>query len=395
MRNFRYYKVIVWVALIISLIILGLLTPSLFHAENMPADDYVRYWASGRLLLSGENPYDTEGLMEIQQQLNAAPPADRITSLTLNPPWVFIFLVPFSILNYEVSRLVWLLTNILLILISVKKFWIYYQGTKNTIFIAWIIAFSFAPTISVLITGQISAWVLLGLVGFLMYTDQKVGVWFAGCSIVLLSIKPHITYLIWPAIGLWIIYTKKWKLLLTSMTIMIASLLVVTVINPNVFSQYLVALKSYPMETWATPTIGAFIRFFFLDGEHYWVQYIPSIFCCVLLFLCYKHHLPWTWTRKLPLLILISLCTTPYIWTYDFVVSIPAVIFGGQRLTKNKNIATTVLWSLYLIINLLDLTLHQKLSDFWFLWLAPSYLVWFLIASKYNYQRIDSLQESQ
>jgi hypothetical protein len=383
MRNFRYYKLIIWAALIISILMLVLLIPSLFHANNMPADDFVRYWASGRLLLSGENPYDTERLMEIQHQLSAAPPVDRITSLTLNPPWVLLILAPFSILSYEVSRLIWLLVNILLLLISVNRLWIYYHGTKKNIFVAWIIGFSLAPTLSVLISGQISAWVLLGLVGFLMYTDQKVGVWLAGGSMMLLSIKPHLTYLMWPAIGLWIISARKWKLLLTTMTIMTASIMIVAVINPWVFDQYLNALQAYPMATWATPTLGAFIRFFFLDGEHYWVQFIPSILCGALFFLYYKCRLPWIWKKELPLLILISICTTPYIWTYDLVVSLPAVLEGGQRITKTYSTRMIVLWSLYLIINLLDLILHQKLSDFWFVWLAPAYFVWYILCYRF------------
>jgi hypothetical protein len=71
---------------------------------------------------------------------------------------------------------------------------------------------TFAPAYLVLILGQIGPLILLGLVGFLLCARDKHWKW-AGAFTILISIKPHLLYLFWIALVLWIIEKRQWQLM--------------------------------------------------------------------------------------------------------------------------------------------------------------------------------------
>jgi hypothetical protein len=93
-----------------------------------------------------------------------------------------------------------------------------------------------------------------------------------------------------------------------------------------------------------------------------------------------KHHSSWSWINELPILLLVSQITSSYTWTYDQVILIPAVIQATVWILSDwKRWSTLFLAIFYLSINILDLILHRTLSDFWFIWMAPAFLIWFLL----------------
>jgi hypothetical protein len=385
MRKTPVYWLVIWISLALAMFLLYQLSPTLSSPEFFPVDDFAHLWASGRIFLSGGNPYDAAQLALLQNQIGAAPAVTEASAITLNPPWALLILVPFGMLNYSLARLAWLLVNVTLILVSAQMAWRIYTNSTNKTWLAGIIAFSFAPTISVLSKGQITPWILLGIVGFLIYTAKDQYTWVGGASLVLCTIKPHLAYLLWPAIGLWIIGARQWKLLFVAVLIFFISALSTLLFDQQIYSQYLTAIRSFPAYAWATPTIGSHLRYFWLGEENFWVQYILPVLSTVWLIYHYQRNArTWQWHKELPVLLLVSLVTSPYAWTYDQVILLPAILAAVHLVTQKRGWIAAILVAIYFLINVLELILHKHLNDFWFLWLAPAYFLWYLASSRYT-----------
>ena len=145
------------------MITLGVLAFQIAHIDKdspfLVSSDFTRYWASGRLFLRGENPYDPEKLLPLEQKLT---PLKAHTSVMYSPPWTLTVLLPFSLMGYQVGRVVWLLLSIFVVLLSADGLWRFYGGPARYRWLAPLIAFSFPPTLHMLLSGQIGSFLLLG-----------------------------------------------------------------------------------------------------------------------------------------------------------------------------------------------------------------------------------------
>jgi len=176
-----------------------------------------------------------------------------------------------------------------------------------------------------------------------------------------------------------VITQRRWKILLAGLVIGLAAILATLLVNGQIYSQYFNAIQDYPYDQWATPTIGSYLRLFWLGVDKFWAQYLPALFGLGWLAVYYwKHRKNWIWRDQVPLLSIISLLTSPYAWTYDAVIILPAILFATSTLSRQNKTLSIVFWSAFLAINLCNLMLHTQLSDFWFLWLTPAYFLWFL-----------------
>ncbi len=151
--------------------------------------------------------------------------------------------------------------------------------------------------------------------------------------------------------------------------------------NPHIIQQYLGMLQTYQITDWASPTIGSYIRYFWLGTDKFWIQFIPSLAGGLwMIFYWYKHHTTWNWVNEMPIILLVSQLTSPYSWTYDLVILLPAMLLAAIWMTANwKRWMTLFLAIIFLSINILDLVLHMKLDDFWFIWMVPALFIWFLL----------------
>jgi len=383
MRNTLAYRIMLWVLLIASLLLLARMAPVLTDPKYIPIDDFVRYWAGGKLNLAGENPYDPQQIARLQTDAGGQASETDAISIMLNPPWAMVVVMPLGLLSYPVSRLVWLLLCIALLILCAQQLWHLYQGSPKSRWLAWVVAFIFAPTISVLEKGQITPLLLLGIVGFLYFAEARRNDWAAGAMLALVSIKPQVSYLLWIALLFWVIQERRWLILVSGALTVTLLTLIAMAFNPHVIQQYLAAMQTYQTSEWATPAIGSYLRYFWLGTDKFWPQFIPAIFGVVwFLVYWYHHHKTWQWLNTIPLILLVSVVTTPYAWTYDQVILIPAIIQATIWMVQEwKRWSILLLAGLFIGLNLLDLVLHMKLNDFWFVWLAPGLLIWYLLTS--------------
>jgi Glycosyltransferase family 87 len=380
----KKYRILLWILLVVSLVVLAQLAPTLSKPQYFSGDDFMTYWAGGKLILSGENPYDPLKKEALQLELGDQATDEDLISIMLNPPWVVTLVMPFGLLSYPISRLAWLLLSIGSILFCTQILWNLYKGPPKQRWISWIIILLFAPSILVLRVGQISTLLLLGITLFLYFIVLHENDWAAGIAIALISLKPQVIFIFLLALLFWIIEYRRWKILASSIASVLLLTLVALVFNHQIIYQYIAMLNASYIPDLATPTIGSYLRFFWLGTDKFWLQFLPTILGIVwFIYYWNRKHKAWNWLEELPILLLISILTASYSWTYDLVILIPAVLQAAIWLLSDwKRWSTFFLVLYFLCINILYLILHKVLNDFWFFWMAPAILVWYLLIKK-------------
>jgi hypothetical protein len=344
----------------------------------LPPDDFVEYWAAGRLNLRGENPYDPAKLLPLNRE--AGREADEAIMMW-NPPWTLTFVMPFGALEPRAAQLLWLLLGFVFIGLGADLLWKVYDGPPQCRWVAWLLAFTFLPTFFVLGAGQIGPWVLAGAVLFLLFMRQG---WpmFAGAATVLLAIKPHLCYLFWIALVVWGVRHNR-KVLLGGLIAGLIATLIPLVFNPQVIHQYWQEMTQRPPTRWLSPTLGTVIRS--IEGPDKFGQtFIPGLLGLGwLAWHCWRNRArEWNWAEQMPMLLLVSFVTASYgAWPFDLIILLPATIDVAARIARKPTIAN-VRWGIvfWIAINVSALVLNLlKVGSFWFIWMAPVMLVAYLV----------------
>jgi hypothetical protein len=344
-------------------------------------NDFIEYWVATKLLLGGGNSYSPAELLAGQQALgrNQTDPL-----LMWNPPWTLSFTLPFGSLDYHTAQFTWFLLHSLIIFLGARLLWSDYGGSPETSRYATLSVLAFAPIYLVLMLGQIGPLVLLGLIGFIAGIKRKKG-FLAGASLTLVSIKPHLTYLVWLALLLWAVKRQPWTMVAG---FAIAAMLAVSIplfFNPQIYSHYKDLLQTgevvRPLD-WATPSLGTALAELLAISDA-WIRWLPSLIG-VVWFLRYwaRHAETWDWLSELPLLSVVSAASASFVWTFDHVVFLPAVIQGAVWTCQSRlRSARALIGGLHAALGVALLAFKIFLpNDFWYFWVAPAYLSLFLYA---------------
>lgn len=386
-RKTPLYRVFILSALVVC-ILLSAYIVSKMGIGLITYGDSVQYWAAGKLMLAGSNPYSPEQVLNLRLQAgNLSEFPEGAMSMMLYPPWTIPFLLPFGIFDYPISRLFWLIFNITVILLSTKLLWSLYGGARKYLFVAYILAFIFPPTIFLLGMGHITALHLLGLTGFLYFThnsgENRSYGFLAGVCAALVVVKPQLQYLFVFALLVWVIDRRNWLLPVGGAITLIGLTGLSFLLNNQVINQYLESMLNYEVGTWVTPTLGSVFRLF-LGWENEWLQVLPIGFGIVWFLYHYWHNRSdWNWLAELPLLILVGVVTSPYIWTYDMVVFVIPVLavaseISRMRISKRLIIITVI----YFTLNIFSFSLHRFVPDHWQFWYAPTMLILYLVTRR-------------
>jgi hypothetical protein len=339
----------------------------------LPPDDFVEYWAAGRLNANGLNPYDPEQLLPLQ--LVAGRDTDEAVMMW-NPPWTLALVMPLGLLPARTAQLLWLLFHLAIILYCADWAWRACHGPVKLRWLAWLLALTFLPTGFVLQAGQITPLVLLGIVGFLHF--QRRNGWLAGACAVLIAIKPHLLYLFWLALLLWTIEQRRWAILLGGLLTGIAATAVALVCNPLVLAQFFDAFAHRPPEQWVSPTPGALLRLAF-GKDPFWLQFLPTLAGIIWLVPYWlRYRRSWDWGEQMPLLIMVSFLTACYgAWPFDLVVLLlPLLHAAVWTVMRPTPLIVTTALACWLIIDGLALAMNLlHYPSVWFIWMTPAVLV--------------------
>jgi hypothetical protein len=349
----------------------------------LPVNDFIEYWSTSRITISGGNPYSTNDLFMAQKEGGLE--IDKPT-IMYNPPWLIPILIPFGYFNRSSGQLIWLFFQTAVLMFCSNRLWKLYNGKINHQWISWIITFTYGAAIAaVVLQGQISPLLLLGLVGFLIYIDKANKEWLAGLFAVFITIKPQVTYLFFIALLFWVISYKKWSVIISfifGITILSA---IAFLWDHQIFYQYIQCILNNTPAGWATPTIGTYLRLLFNPTE-FLISFVSLALGTVwLVYYWIRKRYSWQWKKEIPIIVFISVITSAYIWTYDMVVLlIPVIMALIWQLYENKKWISILLSIIYVTINVVYLRLHLIMEDSKFIWFAPVLFAWYLIAYTFH-----------
>jgi hypothetical protein len=235
------------------------------------------------------------------------------------------------------------------------------------------------PALSVLRIGQIGVWIMIGVVGFLLFAHKERWL-LAGALFALTTIKPHVAYLVWGALALWWCSKPRWSFAVGGAAVVAAAWAIATLVNPQVTAQYLDATLNTPPLYWRTMTWGSLLRLI-LGVEREFLQLVaPAIGGTWLLYWWFKRRRVWNWRDETPRLLLVSASTMAFGWFFDLVVLLPVVVQVGVWLSQERDqvlrrtvlVAYGAVQGLAIMVNLL------RLDAIYYLWFTPSLLLIYL-----------------
>ncbi len=375
-----WQRLFVWGALILSL---GLLSQLKFQA---PLYDFVAYWSAGRLISQGENPYNTEALLHIQ--LKEGWFLDQPLRLW-NPPWAMPLLIPFGLPGYNASRMFWFLCEVAIIVLAAIQSWKLYQGPPRAAWLGLVCSVIYGPTIVVMLLGQITPFILLGIVGFLTFVQEgppgdklkKYRPWLAGAAASLISFKPQLLFLFWIVLALWVIRQRRWEVAIACGGTALAGLGIAMLFNPPILSNYLAATASYPPNYFATPTFGYYLRVWF-GLEHFWLQFVPPILGIAWLLLYWRaRRAGWEWKQEMPVIMFASILTSSFTWNHDQIILIPAIAqVCTWLLIPPQQIKGGLILAAFLALNVAGIAMRSRYDESTLIWIAPLLLLLYLAA---------------
>jgi len=285
----------------------------------LPLQDFMTYWAAGRLFLTGGNPYSMSATVAIDRSLGWTNVQQFVM---LNPPWSLPFVAPFAMMPFKVAHYLSLAISLALEIVCSLAFWRYFGGEKRQQWIALAVLATFLPAAAAEHYGQITPLIFAGVTGF-FFALRHQRYMLAGACLLIFGLKPHLLYLVLLAILLWSIQYRRWTIPITGCVLAIVASLGSIAFNRNVLGFF---HGTFDAAVQTDCGAGGLLRVLF-GQQHLWLQFLPSA-AGIVWFASYwlKHYRRWVWEERLPLLLLVSIGTSPYFWWHDLVVGLPAIL---------------------------------------------------------------------
>jgi hypothetical protein len=352
---------------------------SVLGSDAAGTRDFVEYWASGYQLAHHANPYDGDAILRLERSVGF--PSGTPVLIMWNPPPALLLVLPLGFLGPTTADLLWLLLLCVCLVASVRMVWIMHGGPKNQLH--WL-GYSFAPALVCLLAGQVSIFVLLGLVLFLrLHRPQP---FLAGVSLWLCLLKPHLFLPFGIVLLVWAIITRSYKLLAGTAIALGVSTAIAFMLDPLVwvhYGQMMSTMSTARMQQELIPCVSIMLRWT-ISPKTIWLQYLPSSLGCIWALAYFrKHYDHWDWMEHGSLLMLVSVLLAPYTWLMDQAILIPALLHAAYLTRSRSLVAIFALASAVIEIGTLR-GLPPTHSAF-YLWTTPAWLAWYLYATRRNY----------
>lgn len=326
--------------------------------------DFQAYWGASYLLSKSENFADADKLLEVQRQFTEW--TEDSAQMTWNPPWLLAWFLPYTFLKFDKASWVWFLTNIFLLFVSTWYMWRLFphqDSTRKLLGIGLLVTFLFIPTITLLLVGQISTLILLGLTLFL-YFDRKNEDFMAGIGLSLTTIKPHLVYITLPLLLLHLLWHKRWKALLGFALLPAVGTFIAVWLRPTFPGEYMATMGESNLLRLTVPTLG-----YFLATVVGWrgLRLMGLVILPVVLLLWYfqprKEELNlvnWTVTT-----LILSTITAPFGWSFDMVLLLLPVQYGLVAMVEGRVERKTAVIVSFLFVFCNLFMLYQRTLEVW------------------------------
>ena len=335
------------------------------------ARDFVVYWATGRQLIHHANPYDAAAMMHIERAAGLS--TASAVGFMRNPPWALPLTLPLGFTGLRTGGFIWSIALLACLLASVFWLWQLYGKPENKRH--WLGA-AFAPAIICLLIGQTSLFVLLGYVLFLRL--HRSHPFWAGTSLWLCALKPHLFLVIGVVMLAWVVISKSYRVILGAVSAMAASCLIAWIIAPAAWGQYTAMMRTSGVNNETIPCLSIVLRRW-ISPDTIVLQYVPALLGCLwALNYFWKRRHTWDWVKDGGPVTLVSVLVAPYAWITDQAIAIPALLDGAFRTRSQILLVAIAAASIVIEAELLSgIILASNL----YLWTAPAWLAWYLLAT--------------
>jgi hypothetical protein len=335
------------------------------------ARDFVVYWATGQQLAHHANPYETEAMGRLERGAGLDPGYGIL--YMRNPPWGLPIALPLGLVGVRFGALLWSLTLLGCLFLSVRILGDLHGQPRSLL--NWL-GYSFAPALMCVIIGQTSLFALLGLALFLRLLERRP--FLAGMALWLCTLKPHLFLAFALVLAIWIVLERSYRVVLGLAVAMAASLGLTWLIAPAAWTQYEHMIRISGIEEQFIPCVGVALRLW-VNPQSRLLQYLPAIAGCTWGVVWYwRKRGSWDWKSDGNLLMLVSLASAPYCWLFDQALAIPALLFGAYVTRSRVLLAALALGSVAIEAALI---MGVKLPSPLFVWTAPLWLCWYLLAT--------------
>lgn len=291
------------------------------------------FWASGKLLAHGQNPYDEAKIRSMETALGLR--VGRDLPMTRNPPPALFLMLPLGLLGPRAAVPVWslLLLACLAISLTAMKGVLPEPRERALLLLAW----CFAPALCGIEMGQMGLIVLAGLALFLRFHESAP--FWAGAALSLCAAKPHVLLPFGCVLILWVVARRRWPIFAGAVAALAVESLVVMAFDHAVWTHYKTAMRTQDFVDEFVPTLGVALRFL-VERSAMWLQFVPAAAGCGWgLWYFRRNRERWDWRTHGSLLTLVSLAVAPYSWFTDQVIALPAILFalmGGKPLRRGS-----------------------------------------------------------
>ena len=339
-----------------------------FDRQTVARRDFIVYWATGQQLVHQGNPYDPAALNQIEHDAGFPGSASYYMR---NAPWALPLALPLGLAGPMAAALPWSLLMLGLLVLSVRIIWKLFGGPHNAL--VWL-GYCFPPALWCVLLGQTSVFLLFGFTLFLRF--HKTRPFAAGAALWLCSIKPHLFLPFALVLLVWIFVARVWRILSGAATAFAAGALITTCIDPAAWSQYAYYMRTSVVTREFTPCLADLLRDSIRPTAE-WLAFVPAILGCLwaLVYFWPRRH-RWDWLEQGSLLVLVSLLVAPYGWIFDQSLALPAVLWGASRTSSQLLLSALALIYILVEFQLVHFDLHSAA----YLWTAPAWLAWYLVA---------------
>jgi hypothetical protein len=364
---------IFWLFTVILGLSLAIIVPS--FAPGRGEQDFIRYWSASKLFWTGQDPYDKKALEALEFQTR--PQQESFGGEYVkawDPPWLLMIMGPLTALPFDWAVPVWVFCNVALITIVLFYLW-KHLGEERYIIIALFIGYLYGNTISLIRLGQITNFVLVSLLLGIYFLQKKLD-WIAGGCFLLATIKPHLTFLFFIILFIWIIKHRRWRVFLGMLTAIIISCMVAWFLYPDWIYSYWRTISQMPYSEIYTSTFGSFMSGIFgLTIFRY-----SSIFLLLLAIPLANQIDKIGWFTTMNLALVISIPFSPYGFSFDQILLLPAIVQMIAWITQEKilsklnlGVAFGIIFTYAILLWMMSL---KDLPYYWFFWI--SFLIMFL-----------------
>jgi hypothetical protein len=335
--------------------------------------DFVEYWASGQQLAHHADPYDRKAILAIERSVGYPPGSPAL--VMPNPPTALPLVYPLGFLGPQSGELLWTLLLLACLVASVRMVWRMHGSPRGDL---QILGYTFGPALACMAAGQMSLFVLLGLVLFLRLHQSRP--FLAGASLWLCALKPHLFLPFGVVLLAWMVASKCYKVLFGAAGAFAVSTAIAFVLDPLAWTQYSQMMRAMRVDKLPIPCLSNLFRRS-ISPDTMWLQYLPVAIGCIWAILYFRRHREsWDWMAHGSPLMLVSVLVAPYSWFIDQAILIPALLHGVLLTRSRGLLAALALASA--VIEIGPLRGLPVLQSLFYLWTAPAWLAWYLAATR-------------